>query len=327
MKIRILILLVFCLSVISSYSQSAIKATIDESQLLIGEQTTIHIEVAGNKDASLEIPSFDKFIMKGVEIIEQSEPDTTDIGNNRMRIKYDYLITSFDEGLYSIPPFKVVEGKDTTFSDELALKIITIPVDTIHVDKYNDIKDVITPPRVWKDYANYFLYPLLGLLLIGILVVLYLFFIKKKRINIIKKEKPELPSHVIALNELNNIKTRKLWQNGRIKEYHSQITDTLREYMERRFDIQAMEMTSGEILDKARGISDIDNVYDKLKQILLLADLTKFAKYQALPDENELSMMNAYLFVNETKKEDLPEEKPEETENKQETTTDNEIKD
>lgn len=84
------------------------------------------------------------------------------------------------------------------------------------------------------------------------------------------------------------------------------ITDTLRKYIEERFGIAAMEMTSGEILDRIRKEQDADSVSDSLTQILRLADFVKFAKMHPLPDENELSLMNAYLFVNQTKRIELP---------------------
>jgi hypothetical protein len=289
---------------------ATIKASIDSTQMWIGEQAHISIEVAAERSADLNLLPLDKYIMKGIEILEQSQPDTTDIGNNRILINYNYRITSFDEDLYAIPPFKAAVNGDTILSNELALKIISVPIDTAALQQVQDIreviydiKDVVKPPFVWKDYINYVLYPLLGIAVIALLVLAYIFFIKKKPVRdvIKKKEEPKLPPHIEALKKLDKIKAEKLWQQGRVKEYHSYISDTLRYYMERRFNIGAMEMTSSEILDQVRGVSDIDNVYDKLKQVLLVADLVKFAKYNPLPDENEVSLFNAYLFVNETK--------------------------
>lgn len=293
-----------------AYAQSnTIKINIDSTHLWIGQQTKLNVEVTANQNAELHLPVPNKFIMPGVEVLDISKIDTTDIGNNRMRIDYNLLITSFDEDLYAIPPFPLVSGTDTVYSNSLALKIVAVPIDTANMDKFFDIKDVISPPLVFKDYVNYILYPLLIALVIVVLILIYFYGIKRKPIAIFtKKEEPLLPPHIVALKELDSIKAKKLWQQGRTKEYHSEITDTLRSYIERRFNVQAMEMTAGEILERMKGISDADNVVDKLKQILLLGDLVKFAKYQALPDENELSLLNAYLFVNETKIEELNKE-------------------
>ena len=108
-----------------------------------------------------------------------------------------------------------------------------------------------------------------------------------------------------AIKELDEIKQQKLWQQGRSKEYYTLITETLRRYIVDRFDINAMEMTSGEILDIIRKQHEADSVYENLKQILNLSDFVKFAKMNPLPDENDLSMVNAYLFINQTKIEEV----------------------
>ena len=285
--------------------QAIVKASIDSTSLLIGEQTKIHLEIAADKSNPLQLPLISDTLMRGVEVLEISKIDTTDIGNNRIQIKYDYLVTSFDSALYLLPPFKVISGVDTSYSNELALKVLTVPVDTESGNFY-DIKDVIKPKFVLQDYLAIVLYILGAIVLIAAIIYIIYRMRSKKSLIPFKKEEPILPPHIVAINELNEIKAQKVWQQGRIKEFHSQVTDTLRKYIEARFGIAAMEMTSGEILDKIRGYSDSDPVYDNLKQILQLADFVKFAKYHSLPDENELSLMNAYLFVNNTKKEEVP---------------------
>jgi hypothetical protein len=296
-------------------AQNVIKASIDSTQILIGEQTKIHLEIAAGKNAQLQLPLPSDTIIKGIEVIEISKIDTADIGNSRIRFKYDFLITSFDSALYLLPPFKLVEGTDTAWSNELALKVSTLPVDTESQNFY-DIKDIVKPKFILWDYAAYFFYPLLALLLLAALAFLIYRLSTKKSLIPFKKEEPDLPPHLIAIRELEEIKTRKLWQQGQMKEYHSGVTGTLRKYMEKRFSIPAMELTSGEILGKLRGVSDTDFVIDNLKQILLLADFVKFAKYQPLPDENELSMMNAFLFVNGSKREELPQKEENENDTK-----------
>jgi len=114
-----------------------------------------------------------------------------------------------------------------------------------------------------------------------------------------------LPPHVVALSELDKVKQEKPWQQGRSKEYHTELTNIIREYIERVFSINSMEMTSEEILEHLRTLrSEQKSAYSGLKQILQLADLVKFAKFDPSPDEHELSLLNAYLFVNQTKVED-----------------------
>ena len=277
-----------------------IKASMDSAQILIGEQTRLRLEIAADKNSLLQLPFIADTLMRGVEVLAVSPPDTVDLGNNRRQIRYDYLITSFDSALYMLPAFKVVAGMDTFYSNQLALKVSTFPVDTESGNFY-DIKDIWKPPFILSDYVAVF-WIIFGICLL-ILLLLYLIFRKKKKRSLLpflKTDEPQLPPHVRALEALEIIKSEKLWQQGRDKEYHSQLTDVIRTYIEGRFGINALEMTSGEILQMIREESEADPVFAQLKQMLLLADLAKFAKYHPLPDENELSLMHAYLFVNST---------------------------
>jgi len=240
-----------------------------------------------------------------VEVLEISKIDTVDIGNNRIQMKYDFLVTSFDSALYLLPPFMVISEADTAFSSELALKVSTLPVDT-ESKQFYDIKDVRKPPFVLMDYLPTILLILAILAFAALVAYVINRLINKKSLMPFKKEEPYIPSHIRAMRRLDTIKAEKLWQAGKIKEYHSEITDTLRKYIEERFGVGALEMTSGEILSEIKKYNEADVASDNLKQILVLADFVKFAKYKSFPDENELSMMNAYLFVNNTKKEELP---------------------
>ena len=294
-----------CLWIIGSSvsAQTVVKATIDSTHILIGQQTKIHLDIAADKGQSIQIPMIPDTLMAGVEVLEISKIDTFDIGNDRMQLKYDYLITAFDSALYLLPPFKVIVDTDTTFSSELALKVSTLPVDT-ESEQFYDIKDIRKPPFVLMDYLPTVLLILTIIALIALIAFVIYRLINKKSLVPFKKEEPYVPPHIRAIQRLDSLKLEKLWQIGKLKEYHSEITDTLRKYIEERFGIGAMEMTSGEILSDIKKYSDADIAYDNLKQTLILADFVKFAKYKSLPDENELSMMNAYLFVNNTKKEE-----------------------
>ena len=297
--------LLVCLwiSALSLLSQTVVKATIDSTHILIGQQTKIHIEIAADKDRQLQLPMISDYLTKGVEVLDISKIDTFNIGNDRIQMKYNYLITSFDSALYLLPPFKVIAGLDTVFSAELALKVSTVPVDT-ESKQFYDIKNIRKPPFVLMDYLPTILLILAILAAIALITYIIYRLINKKSLIPFVKEEPYVPPHIRAISRLDEIKLEKLWQAGRMKEYHSEITETLRIYIEERFDVGAMEMTSGEILNDIKKCGEADAGYDNLKQILILADFVKFAKYKPLPDENELSMMNAYLFVNNTKKEE-----------------------
>lgn len=299
----------------ASAQNTLLDVKVDSAAILIGEQTVLHLTVTADKNKEVQLVIPRDTLMAGVEVLDIPKADTTEIDNDRLLIKQDLLVTSFDSSLYLLPPFKVIDGKDTVYSNQIALKVSTIPVNTDKPEEFFDIKNVWKPPFVLADY-----YPIIfGVLLALFLICVIAYVIKRLRnrqsLIPFKKPEPKLPPHEQAVKELDEIKQQKLWQQGRSKEYFTMITDTLRRYIVERFGINAMEMTSGEILDIIRKTPDASSVYDNLQQILLLSDFVKFAKMNPLPDENDLSMKNAYLFVDQTKQEVVevaPEEQKEE---------------
>lgn len=278
-----------------------IDVSIDSAAILIGEQTVLHLTVTADQDRPVQVIIPNDTLMAGVELLNLSKADSTQIENNRLVIKQDLLITSFDSALYLLPPLKVIDGVDTVYSNQVALKVSTLPVNVENPEEYFDIKQVWKPPFVWADYLPI----LLGILLILLLAAAAWYGWKRwkeqKSLIPFKKEEPKLPPHEQAIKELDAIREQKLWQQGLSKAYYTQITETLRRYIDGRFGINAMEMTSGEILDLIRQNDEAKPLYENLRQILSLADFVKFAKMNPLPDENDLSLANAYRFVEQTK--------------------------
>ena len=278
-----------------------IDVSIDSAAILIGEQTVLHLTVTADQDRPVQVIIPNDTLMAGVELLNLSKADSTQIENNRLVIKQDLLITSFDSALYLLPPLKVIDGVDTVYSNQVALKVSTLPVNAENPEEYFDIKQVWKPPFVWADYLPI----LLGILLVLLLAAAAWYGWKRwkeqKSLIPFKKEGPKLPPHEQAIKELDAIREQKLWQQGLSKAYYTQITETLRRYIDGRFGINAMEMTSGEILDLIRQNDEAKPLYENLRQILSLADFVKFAKMNPLPDENDLSLANAYRFVEQTK--------------------------
>ncbi|MFW5805918.1 MAG: hypothetical protein ACOCVX_05250 [Bacteroidales bacterium] len=141
-----------------------------------------------------------------------------------------------------------------------------------------------------------------ALVLLILAAIYYFFFYTKNKPIFRQKIKPEEPAHVIAFRELDRIKEEKLWQKNRVKDYYTDLTDTLRHYLENRYDVQAMEKTSNEIyrlIDEKRLMDE--NMKMKMQDILQRSDFVKFAKSMPLPDENKRSLDQAYVIVEATK--------------------------
>ena len=157
---------------------------------------------------------------------------------------------------------------------------------------------------------------ILGIILIGAILFFILYAIKRKKNHqplFSLPKRPKDPPHIIALRELNRIKDEQLWQKGKTKQFYSDVTETLRKYIEDRFQIPAMEQTSDETINSFTSNKNLlkEKSLKNLSQILRLADLVKFAKYQPLPDDDNMTLVNAYFFVNDTKIEEKKSENPE----------------
>jgi len=288
-----------------------IEAKLDSNKFLIGDQVKLHLLVTKPKSANLNFPILPDSLADGIEIVERFKPDTLSKNEDILTLRQTFLITSFDSGKHTVPsiPFEFLRDStiDTLFTDSVFFTVNTIPVDTAKKTIY-DIKKPINEPFTIMEIIGYIIWGIVALFVIIAGIYVYRKFRKKEPLIKIP-HKPADPPHVIALRELNALKEKKLWQNNHIKKYHTQLTDIIRKYIEARFVIQAMEMTSNEIIQaflQEKYISE--QCLLGLRQILTLADFVKFAKIQPLPDENDLSMRNAYQFVNDT----IPVEKSEE---------------
>lgn len=311
MKLKVIsvrmLLLVVCLLAGSTAGaqQTLIDVKVDTADILVGEQTTLHVTVTTDPNRRIIIPLPSDTLMTGVEVISVSDADST-VADGRLVIRRDILVTSFDSSLYLLPPFIAIDGADTIASNQVALKVSTVPVDVDNPEKFYDIKDVWKPPFVLADYYPWIFGVLTALFLICVIGYLVQRYRRHRSEVPVKPAEPELPPYETAIRELDSIKDQKLWQQGLNKEYYTQVTDTLRRYISRRYGVNAMEKTSEEILAIIERETDERSVYDTLRQVLRLSDYVKFAKLHPLPDENDESMRNAYLFVNQTKRAEAP---------------------
>lgn len=291
-----------------------IEAKIDSLQILIGEQTKVQLQIAMDAKQHAIFPLYIDTLVKGVEIIETVKPDTQFLNDRqRMLISQEYVITSFDSALYYLPPMSIiVDGKEYK-SKALALKVYSMPVDTLHPDQFFGQKAIMKAPFAWEDWYGLIACSFLALPLLGLL--LYLIVRIRDNKPIIRKIKidPKLPPHQNAMKEIERIKNEKIWQKGQSKEYYTELTDTIRTYIKERFGFNALEMTSSEIIDKLLETTDKEAISD-LKVLFLTADLVKFAKHNPQMNENDANLISAIDFVNETKQSEEENKRPQPTE-------------
>ena len=260
-------------------------ATLDSNTILIGQQINFTIT---NKVTSTKIwPTYNEFLVEGIEIIKASKIDTTD-----GVITQEFVITAWDSGSYFIPPIAFSENSKT---EGLLLNVQTIIL--AEDAELKDIKQPIEEPIGWSDIWPW----LLGILILSLIIfILRKYVFNKNKQPIIVKPNVIIPADISALKELNALEKAKIWQEGNVKEYHSQLSEIIRRYTENRFQFIALELTTDEILQELKSILSDDQL-NNLSTLLQRADLAKFAKSKPIDTENMESMVLAKGFVNATK--------------------------
>lgn len=310
-KIFLSIFLFFALVNVTLAGEISVRTSIEPSEILIGEQASLKIELTQDKDDKVSWPQFSDTIATNVSIIEKLATDTISLPDNRISITSEYLVSSYDSGFYYIPEFVFETTSQKVTSNPVGLTVNTVQVneqtDDIHAEK-----DIMSAPFSWIELAQWSGIGLAIILIIAIIVLLLMRFVFKKKVTIIPEE-PEviLPAHVVALEKLEQIKTEKIWQQGQIKQFYTQLTDVIREYLSRAYSINAMEMTTDEIVALVKKNKDLDEIRIVLKEMLELSDLVKFAKFIPLENENEKAVLDAFMIVEKTTKEPEVEEKQE----------------
>lgn len=288
-----------------------VKATLEKNKILIGDQVKMNISVVKPKNVQIVLPEFEPKLNDTIEIIEQFKPDTTILQDGSVLIEKNVILTVFDSGSYILAPIPVLFADgfkiDTVFTNELILMVNSVPLDTT-----NNIRDIKMPygaPVTFREALPYILIFLGVLIIVAILV--YVIIKLKRKEPIFKRFRPLEPAHIIAFRDLDKIKNQKLWQNDKVKDYYTGITDVLRHYLWNRYAIRTMERTSDEILQslKESGFED-DRSFTILKDIFFTSDLVKFAKFKPGVDEHEKCFDGAFTFVDNTKL--IIEENPEE---------------
>jgi len=283
-----------------------VSATIDSTTLNIGDQTGLHLRATCEAGEQVQLPPLGETLIPGIEIIDRTTVDITTLKDGRVQYNQHLTLQSFEDSLFCIDPLPFVSGNDTLWSESLTLNVIQpFEIDSTDI-AITDIKGVYKVPIWWWGILRWVL---LGLGIAGIGVAIYFLirYIRGKYSNdkiliaVKKTQIPLRPAEEVALEKLDAIREAKIWQKGQVKEYHTQLTDVVREYINRRFDVNSAEQTSDETLSAMRPLlKEQKELYDQLGKMLSLADLVKFAKWNATPDENELSLRSAYTFVKDT---------------------------
>lgn len=298
---KFLILFILFIITTKNYSQDRIaNLNIDSSVFHFGSPVELSIEITKKNNDNIDLSSIYQ-ISENIEILKEKKVDSLKIDDERIKITRKYLFTVYDTGIIKIPSLPIIfknnETSDTIYTNPFTVYVKSIPIDSTLTIR--DIKEIYKMPLTLKEIL---IYALILFLIIGI-IILFIYLFKRKEENIKETLKsPEYldPPHVIAFRELDNLKNYKLWQRNEIKLYYTILSDIIRKYIERRFEINAMEMISEEIIQKISGLVNSEDL-KILRDLLYDADMVKFANYLPEPTENIKHLDNAYIFINHTK--------------------------
>jgi len=298
-----LLLLVSTCSYHHSWGQDiTVRASIDTTDMLIGDHLPLNVEVSHPDDVRVFWPAWLDTLGR-MEIVSRTEPDSITEGSNITQTQTLYL-TAFDSGAYQIPPLNFYYtssySNDTLYKSTNPQDVFvhTVPVDTAQAIK--PIKTIQPVPITFREILPWVLVTFIILAIVG--AVIYWNYLRKKRkpLMVINKE-PVIPPHEVALKKLDLLEHKKLWQEGRVKEYYVELTEIVREYLEGRYRILALESTTEEIIEDLRNKDITAEQMAQLQDLLQRADLTKFARFRPGPEENRKGLDVSRNFVQMTR--------------------------
>ena len=301
------LLFLFCFASNISAQDIIVGAKLDKTKIALGDQTVLRLSAVSPVKSLVRFPLLSDTISSKVQIVEIGRIDTlTDKNNPSVHtLSMAYTITSFEAGLHMIPELEFETGKGKLKTDALPLEVSAVEVDTTKA--IYDIKQPIAVSYSFMDWLKDNWYWVAAGIVALLLLAALAYYLKNRKVivpEVQRVKEPPLPLHVVTTNKLNALKEQKLWQAGMVKEYYVELSDILREYLELRYGIKALEQTSDEIFISTARLEIPDLNRSQLRQLLILADLVKFAKASPGALDNEQSMEHAVSFVVSTKEND-----------------------
>jgi len=295
------IMLVCFLLAINSNAQLAVSAALDSTTMMIGDQMKLHLSIQYPSSANIikvDYSGLEKD--ENVELLKNGNFDT--INQSGLTIlQKDLLFSIYDSGSFYVPAIKVdynFKGQNQSKSTyKIQVDVMTPQQDSVYLTA---IKPIIKEARTLRDLLPIFLIVLALILVLGLI-----FYLVNRKGKEVAPPPPmrKVPAHEIANDKLDGLKKKQLWQNGEVKAYQSELTYIVREYLENRYDAQALESTTSEILDQLKSLDFDDTMKSQLREMLELADMVKFAKAEPPVEAHERLMNYAESFVDKTKPE------------------------
>lgn len=288
----------------------SVKAELDSATLLMGYTTRLRLSVEQPAGAKVDFPllrdaagrSYIGLAGDSVEISPAVKLDTARLQNGRIRVDYNLTVQAFDSGLYKLPPFELICDGEVVRSNPLTLQVNPVKVpDDAAITGFTDIEEPLDATEDDMDRNPFTRWLAKYWWLLLILLVLAAFIVwawrRWRTKGTLLPVKPQIPPYDEACEGLRKLKSRKLWEKNKEKEYFTGLTFILRRYLSKEFGIPALEMTSRQIMAALKDDADLAAQRDRLRRLLDMADFVKYAKVRPLPEDNEAAFVDTESII------------------------------
>ncbi len=289
-------------------SRVQLDVSIEPEEILIGQPAQLILNVEAPIEGIIIWPDISKLKDQKLDILRFGVPDTLQSSEQRIRMQQTHRITAWKEAYIPIEPlgFIYIAAEDTLYFESRAMLLQVKGVEVDMSEMIRDIKPLFQFPYTLREALPY----ILSLLGLGVILFFLIRYLKKRKKVVATPtiwEKPEVPAHIAAISSLETLRRKQLWQKGQTKHYHSELTQILRMYISKRYGIDAVEMTTSDIMAKLPSHLTSNELNSIVREVMDTADMVKFAKYNPAADVNELVLDKALEFVKNT----IPENKEE----------------
>ena len=285
----------------ASAQQVEVSATVPDESIAVGKPFSLDLMMKVPYGSYVEWNGFvTDTLSEQIDILKRGDLVRTADADSNIIVQQQLTLMTFDTGYIQIPRLQLstFHSQLSTLTDPIQLYVTTIAVDTTQT--FKPLMPPIEQPVSMKEVFPWILGALI-LVLVGLIVW---YFIRHRKPKLDENGEPikgpVIPPYTKAIGDLENLKQQKLWQVGKVKEYYSSLTDIAREYIEGQFGVNAVEMTTDDIMQEVKELHFDDRLYGKLKNTMELADLVKFAKYNASSLESDNAMSDMTDFVNDS---------------------------
>lgn len=305
---KLCFILLFCMmsafSIRCEAQAVSLKGRINVDTILVGQPFDYQLSLTVPKDYNVEWKRFNDTLSGSIDIISEGDLITTPVENSEnVMMTQKLVLTTFDTGYVYVPEITISYSKSLqdsvryklhTMEKELYVK--TVAVDT--TEAFKPINGVIKQHITAKEVLPW---TLIVIVLAGIAYLIYYISKHRKTKPVVEeKKKPVIPAIVTARAKLADMRENESWNSLKIKDYYTDLTDIAREYLEGQFGIDAVEMTSDEIMQAVHALNITEIAKSKLQETLITADLVKFAKANPTKDQNEEAFKDTNYFVEDS---------------------------